>query len=509
MKFIGEILKAIVEVADKVNTNTDPADAQSDTLRQLLEKAKDTSFGKYHQFSKILNSYNIREAFAELVPYHNYDSMHKQWWQKTIEGAEDITWPGKVEYFAVSSGTTSKKKHIPVTDDMLKSIRRAGIQQIRGIADFDLPAEFFTKEILFFGSSTNLKKINGHYEGEISGISASQLPFWFEGFYRPGKEISAIDNWDERVDALAKEAPKWDIGTISGIPSWIELMLKRVIEYHGLKNIHDIWPNFMVYTSGGVAFEPYKKSFERISGKPIVVIDTYLASEGYLATQIRKDTDAMALITDNGVYFEFVPFTSENILDDGSIHPDAKALKIEEVEEGVQYVIVISTVAGAWRYTIGDTIVFTDISRAEIKITGRTKHFLNVVGAQLSVIQMNRAIEVLGDELGVDIKEFTVAAILEEDNYLHRWYLGTNSNQDIDEPEAAQRLDEIIKENNKNYKVARSKALKSVQVKIIPNKLFQLWAEETNQKGGQVKVPRVMNEEVFSEWERFVERKMK
>jgi hypothetical protein len=132
-----------------------------------------------------------------------------------------------------------------------------------------------------------------------------------------------------------------------------------------------------------------------------------------------------------------------------------------------------------------------------------------VVGAQLSVIQMNRAIEVLGDELGVDIKEFTVAAILEEDNYLHRWYLGTNSNQDIDEPEAAQRLDEIIKENNKNYKVARSKALKSVQVKIIPNKLFQLWAEETNQKGGQVKVPRVMNEEVFSEWERFVERKMK
>ncbi|MFO8021464.1 MAG: GH3 auxin-responsive promoter family protein, partial [Perlabentimonas sp.] len=221
-----------------------------------------------------------------------------------------------------------------------------------------------------------------------------------------------------------------------------------------------------------------------------------------------KDTDAMALITNNGIYFEFVPFTKENIKDDGSIHPNAKALKIEEVEEGVQYVLVISTVAGAWRYTIGDTIEFTDINRKEIKITGRTKHFLNVVGAQLSVIQMNKAIEALGNELGIDIKEFTVAAILEENNYLHRWYLGANGNQKIDEKEVAQRLDEIIKGNNKNYKVARSKALKSVQVRIIPNSIFHQWEEETNQKGGQVKVPRVMKEQDFKEWEKFVEERL-
>lgn len=508
MAFIGEILKKVVEVADVVLTTPNPKEAQEEVLKHLLEKAKETSFGKYYQFSKTLSSDNIRDAFAESVPYHNYDSMHKQWWQRTLEGVEDITWPGKVQYFAVSSGTTSKKKHIPVTDDMLKSIRRAGIQQIKGVADFDLPAEFFMKEILLFGSSTNLAKINDHYEGEISGISASQLPFWFEGYYRPGKEISSIDNWDKRVDALAKEAPKWDIGTISGIPSWIELMLKRVIEYHGLKNIHEIWPNFMVYTSGGVAFEPYKKSFERITGKPIIIIDTYLASEGYLATQTRKDTDAMALITNNGIYFEFVPFTNENIMDDGSIHPNAKALKIEEVEEDVQYVLVISTVAGAWRYSIGDTVEFTDINRKEIKITGRTKHFLNVVGAQLSVIQMNKAIEALGNELGIDIKEFTVAAVLEEDNYLHRWYLGDNGSQRIDEKKIAQRLDEIIKGNNKNYKVARSKALKSVQVRIIPNSIFHQWEEETNQKGGQVKVPRVMKEQDFKEWEKFVEERL-
>ncbi|MGM0377143.1 MAG: GH3 family domain-containing protein [Bacteroidota bacterium] len=509
MPVIGEILKKTVEAADKIFTNPDPREAQKDVLKELLSKAEDTAFGKYYQFRKILDSDDQRKAFAAEVPFHSYDKMYDQWWHKTLDGAPDITWPGKVDYFSVSSGTTSKKKHIPVTDEMLKSIRKAGIQQIKGAADFDLPPWFFEKEILMFGSSTNLKKVNDHYEGEISGISASQLPLWFEGYYRPGRKISSIDDWDQRVDALAKEAPNWDIGSISGIPSWIELMLKRVIRYHNLNNIHEIWPNFLVFTSGGVAFEPYKKSFDRITENPIVVIDTYLASEGYLATQTRKDTDAMALITDNGIYFEFVAFNDENVDEDGNIRPGAKALNIEEVEEGVQYVLVISTVAGAWRYMIGDTIVFTDKERAEIRITGRTKHFLNVVGSQLSVIQMNRALEQLGKEFGLDIKEFTVAALLEEDNYLHRWYLGVSDEiQHEKEPLMARRLDEILRETNKNYNVARNKALRSVEVKLIPDHIFYLWAEATNQKGGQAKVAKVMKEEDFREWEDYVGKKM-
>jgi hypothetical protein len=510
MAFIGEIIKKTIEIADKIFTTPDPKIAQQNVLRQLLENAEDTAFGKFYQFKHLLSADgDLRNVFSDAVPYHSYDNMLDRWWYKVLEGGEDITWPGKVKYFAVSSGTTSRKKHIPVTDEMLKSIRSAGIQQIKGVADFGLPSGFFEKELLLFGSSTDLKKVNDHYEGEISGISASQLPFWFEGFYRPGKEISSINDWDERVEALAKEAPGWDIGGISGIPSWIELMLKRVIEYHNLKNIHDIWPNFMVFTSGGVAFEPYEKSFERVTGKPIIVIDTYLTSEGYLATQIRKDTDAMSLITDNGIYFEFVPFTDENIDEEGNIRSGVKALNIEKVEEGVQYVLVISTVAGAWRYMIGDTIVFTNKDRAEIKITGRTKHFLNVVGSQLSVIQMNRAIKELGEELDIDIKEFTVAALMEKDNYLHRWYLGVEDQVEKDAASVARRLDEILKDNNKNYKVARSKALKSVEVNFIPNEIFHLWTEETRQKGGQVKVPRVMKEDEFREWEKYVAQKLK
>jgi hypothetical protein len=505
MPIIGKIIKSAFEVADKIFTNNNPKEAQEAVLKDLLAKAKKTAFGKYYQFEQLLDSEDIRDAFALEVPYFSYDQLLEEWWQKVIDGAEDITWPGKVSYFAVSSGTTSSKKRIPVTDEMIVSIRKAGLQQIKAIADFDLPSEFFEKEILMFGSSTNLKGVNGHLEGEISGISASQIPIWFDGFYRPGQEISAIDDWDERVEALAKEALNWDIGGISGIPSWIELMLKKVIAYHKVDNIHDIWPNFQVYTSGGVAFEPYRKSFERLTGKPITVIDTYLASEGYLATQLRKDTDSMALITDNGIYFEFVPFKPENMNEDGSVKQDAKALKIEEIEEGKEYVLIISTVSGAWRYMIGDTITFTDKEKAEIKITGRTKHFLNVVGSQLSVIQMSNALEQLGEEFNTEIKEFTVSAVLENNEYMHRWYLGLEGDTKKREEDFAQRLDEILQENNKNYKVARNKALKSVETRLVPANLFQKWTEETKQKGGQVKIPRVMKEEEFKDWEEYVD----
>ncbi len=504
MAFIGEFIKKSVETVDKIFSNNDHQDAQEKVLKVLLDTAKHTAFGKYYQFETILEAEDVRTEFAKEVPYFDYDQLRKEWWQKVIDGGEDVTWPGKVQYFAVSSGTTSSKKHIPVTEEMLQSIRRAGVQQIKGIADFDLPAEFFEKEILMFGSSTNLKEVNGHLEGEISGISASQIPFWFEGFYKPGSEISSIDDWDQRVEALARESANWDIGAISGIPSWIELMLKKVIEYNQVETIHDVWPNFQVYTSGGVAFAPYRKSFEKLCGRKIIVIDTYLASEGYLATQIRKETDAMALITDNGIYFEFIPFLPENMCDDGSVNQQAKSLKIEEVEEGIDYVLVISTVSGAWRYMIGDTIAFTNKEKAEIKITGRTKHFLNVVGSQLSVIQMNNALEQLGEEFECQIKEFTVSAVLEDSDYLHRWYLGLDGEVIGEEKDFAKRLDEILKNNNKNYKVDRSKALKKAEVKLISDEVFRKWTEDTKQKGGQVKIPRVLKEEAFKDWENYV-----
>ena len=387
---------------------------------------------------------------------------------------------------------------------MIKAIRAAGIKQVFALNNFDLPPDFFEKEIMMLGSSTDLEENNDHLEGEISGISASNIPTWFKSYYKPGEEIAKIDDWDTRVEHIAKRAKDWDIGALSGIPSWIELMLQKVIDYHNLDNIHDIWPNLQVYTSGGVAFGPYEKSFHALMGKPVTVIDTYLASEGYIATQTRPETDAMQLNTDNGIYFEFVPFKPEYINQDGSLSDDAPALTLKEVELDQDYVLIMSSVSGAWRYLIGDTIEFTDINRAEIKITGRTKFFLNTVGSQLSVNKMDDAMKHLEEKFSTKISEYTICAKrADDDEFYHYWYIGCEDSA-VNDDDLSDALDSFLKEANKNYKVARSKALKGVKAKVIDPNTFFDWNAKNKKKGGQIKMERVMGEDKFSEWEAFV-----
>ena len=281
-------------------------------------------------------------------------------------------------------------------------------------------------------------------------------------------------------------------------------MLKEVISYHKVKNIHEVWPNLQVYTSGGVAFEPYEKSFQALMGKPITVIDTYLASEGFLACQMRPETSSMELVTDNGVYFEFVPFEPEYINSDGSLSQDAPVKTLAEVEKDKDYVLLISTVSGTWRYLIGDTIAFTDVERAEIRITGRTKFFLNVVGSQLSVNKMNKAIQELEEQFDIKLPEFTVAAVKIDGEFHHVWHIGTDQEISVTEEELAEALDKNLQEANKNYSVARSKALKGVKVNLVPMEIFYEWSGANKKKGGQVKMEKVMGEEKYEEFEEFV-----
>ena len=503
MVILGNVIKGFLNLRDKLAPDTDPVEAQEKVLQDLLTKAKDTAFGKYYDFGSILQSGQMTKSFSEAIPYFDYDKINEAWWQKLHEGQTDVTWPGSPDYFALSSGTTGKtSKRIPVTHDMIDAIRDAGIKQVFALSNFDLPAEFFEKGILMLGSSTDLEERNGHNEGEISGISASNIPTWFKGFYKPGEEIAEIDDWDKKVQKIAEEAPHWDIGAISGIPSWMELMLQKVISHHNLKHIHEIWPNLQVYTSGGVAFGPYEKSFNALLGKEITVIDTYLASEGFIAFQTRPETDAMQLVTDGGIYFEFVPFKPEYINQDGSLTSDAPSLSLSEVELGQDYVLVISTVSGAWRYLIGDTIEFTNIEKAEIKITGRTKFFLNTVGSQLSVNKLNDAVQHLEEKFEIKVPEYTLCAKRIDGEFYHCWFLGTEDNQN--DSKIAEALDDFLKSANKNYKVARSKALKGVKVNTINPSLFHDWNGANKKKGGQVKMERVMGEEKFEEWEQFI-----
>jgi hypothetical protein len=504
MAIFGSLIKSAIEFREKFTSESQPIQEQEKVLEELLKKAKDTLFGKYYFFDNILQSDNIQKTFAEKVPFFDYHQMNDQWWSRLHEGQTDVSWPGKPSYFALSSGTTGKtSKRIPVTDDMIEAIRLAGIKQVGALSNFDLPSDFFETEFMMLGSSTNLVEKDDHLEGEISGISASRIPFWFKGYYKPGEDIAKIDDWDERVQHIAENAKNWDIGALSGIPSWLELMLKKVIEHHNLDNIHDIWPNLQVYTSGGVAFQPYEKSFNALLAHPITVIDTYLASEGFIAFQNRPETTAMKLITDNGIYFEFVPFKPEYILKDGSISQDAVVLNLSQVKTDEDYILIMSTVSGAWRYLIGDTIAFTDVERAEIKITGRTKFFLNVVGSQLSVNKMNAAVKDLEETFDIEIPEYTISAKRFDGEFYHSWYLGTNAK--IDNAKLAEALDESLQNANKNYKVARGKSLKGVKVTSVSPDVFYEWSGANKKKGGQVKMEKVMGEEKFKDWEAFVE----
>jgi hypothetical protein len=275
------------------------------------------------------------------------------------------------------------------------------------------------------------------------------------------------------------------------------MMLIKIIEVHQLDTIHDLWPNLRIYASGGVAFAPHRKSFDKLLAQPLTIMDTYLASEGFFAFTARPDTISMQLAVEHGIFYEFIPFDERGFDETSQLLDDPLVLHLGQVEEGQDYALVVSTPAGAWRYLIGDTIKFTNLSRYEMVISGRTKYYLNVVGSQLSEEKLNTGIGQLSDELGVEINEFAVAAIREDGEYLHQWVLGTN--KDVDEKVAAQSLDKLLQDLNKNYKVARSKALKDVRVKAVrPTQLYSWLESRKEKKGGQIKLPKVMKEKMMN-----------
>lgn len=455
--------------------------------------------------AELLKKEDPRSEFQKRISPYDYHRMARDYWEELYEGGSDVTWPGKPDFFALSSGTTGNKpKRLPVTEDLLDSIREAGTRQLLSLKNFDVPPEVFEKQVLMLGSSTDLKEYQEQLEGEISGISASQLPGWFDSFYKPGRDVAAIDNWDQRLEEIVERAPDWDIGALSGIPSWIQLMLERIIEKHDLDTIHDLWPDLSIYTTGGVAFEPYRAGFEKLLAKPLTYMDTYLASEGFFGYNARPETDAMKLVLDNGVYYEFLPFGPEYFGSDGLPKEHVPSIPIDELEEGKDYALLISTCAGAWRYLIGDTIAFSSLEHLEFHITGRTQGFLNVVGSQLSEQKLNAAIQHLEEESGVSVREYTVGAVKVSDDWQHRWYLGLEG--DLDDEKAARLLDEHLRTHNKNYNVARDKALHGVQARLISPDTFYEYQEVKKKKGGQVKMPRVLLGEKWDDWVAFVEK---
>ena len=353
------------------------------------------------------------------------------------------------------------------------------------------------------GGSTHLSRRGNYFEGDLSGIQAARLPFWFQHFYKPGKKIAKTRSWDAKLQDIVDNARQWDIGIIVGVPAWIQILLEKILLQYKVSDIHQIWPNLRVYVHGGVSFDPYRKGFEKLLGRPIHYIETYLASEGFIAYQAFPERKSMKLVLNNGIFYEFVPFDDQHFNSNGELKPDAKSCFIDQVQEGKEYALLLSTCSGAWRYLIGDIIKFTSLEESEIIITGRTKHFLSLCGEHLSVDNMNKAIELVSDDMNINIKEFTVAGVPHGSLFAHRWFVGTDDQ--VDAGKLRDQLDAQLKQLNDDYAVERSAALKEVVVDILPVRTFYEWMEWKGKVGGQNKFPRVLKKTQLEEWLKFLE----
>lgn len=506
MPILGSIIKKAYELRNipyELRSKKDALTSQKIVLTKLLKKAQHTAFGEHYNFSEILKQDDIFSAFRDQVPVYDYNSMFRKWWYRSLNGEAYVSWPGRVKYFALTSGTSeASSKQIPVTGDMIRTIRKTSIRQLVSTANHDFPIEFYQKGMLAIGGSTHLNYNGTYYEGDLSGIQAGNIPFWFQHFYKPGKRISKEHDWNTKLEEIVKKAKVWDIGVIVGVPAWIQILLEKIISEYKLETIHDIWPNLKVYVHSGVSFEPYIKSFEKLFSKPILYVESYLASEGYIAYQNRLDAAGMHMVLDSGLFYEFVPFNDENFDYEGNIKENPQTLTINEVEEGKEYALLLSTCAGAWRYLIGDTIKFNSLEYQEITVTGRTKHFLSICGEHLSQENMNRAIKMLQDELNVEINEFTVAGIRHGSLFAHKWFLGTND--PLDPQIAKEKIDGYLKMLNDDYRVERIEAVKDVFVEILPLKTFKNWMKIQGKEGGAHKFPRVLKNEKLKEWEDYL-----
>lgn len=493
---------AAARTMPKIKKN--PFLSQERTFNKLLVKAKHTAFGQHYVFEEILSDPNPLKRFRETVPLCNYDTI-RAWWARAEAGEHDVCWPGKVKYFALSSGTSgAPSKNIPVTRDLIRATQRASIKQLIILRKFKLNSNVYRKSILTLSGSTSLQYFGNHYKGDVSGIHAKHIPRLAKMRQKPGQKISSTKDWETRLQLMVENAPKWDIGVIAGVPAWLEILMERIEERYGLKTIHEIWPNFQAYIHGGVAIDPYRKKLQKHFSRDVAFVETYLASEGFIALQGHPKAKGMEILADHGIFYEFIPFNEDNFDEDGQLrNPFTPTLTLAETQIGVPYALAMSTCAGAWRYMIGDVVRFVQKDPPEIIIEGRTKHFLSLVGEHLSVDNMTQALTETANRLELSCPEFGVAGIPHEGRFAHHWYIA------CDDPNAnaeqfRDMLDESLKRLNDDYAVERAHALKYLFVTFLPNQKFIDYLAQLGKAGGQSKFPRVLKGNQLESWMKFL-----
>jgi len=502
MPIIGKLLKQTTAITYKRNTKKrQDIGNQLESLFKLLSKAKKTNFGSTHNFPFILEQDEIIKAYQHEVPITDYENFHKNWLSESINGTKDHTWPGRIRYYALSSGTTgSPSKRVPVTNHMIRSFQKSSLKQLLTLHELNLSDEFYGGQLLAVGGSSNLLIKDKHIEGDLSGILKKHTSVVVSPLTKPGNKITFESDWNLKLEMMVEKAKDWNISIIAGVPSWCILLMERIVESYQVKTIHDIWPNLEVYVHGGVFMDPYVTRLNKVLSRKIILLDTYLSSEGYFAYQKSPKKKGMQLLMNAGVFFEFIPFNSDYFDETGSLKDNYNAFLIDEVENNVDYALVVSTNAGLWRYLIGDLIMFIDIESREIKITGRINQFLSLCGEHLALGNINQAISQTVDELGLEISEFTIYANKEE--FSHHWYIGTNDS--VDSNFLMDKINHKLCELNDDYKSARKINLKSPSCTLLPVEKFYEFMGLNGKLGSQHKFPRVLNDEQGVLWRKFL-----
>ena len=479
-----------------------PDKQQRKVLLKLLDAARETSFGKKYDLQNMMDAGDVVSAFQKAIPIHDYESM-KEWWGRALRGEKDVVTKGYLHYFALSSGTSDgASKYIPVSKKQLWQFKRQTLKFSLNIAlNNALSASVFSKHHLLIGGSIDLNFTGASYIGDLSGIIQLKIPFWYQPFSKPSREVMAMP-WEDKIANIVRDAPSWNVSIITGVPSWVQVILEKIIAHHHLKSIHDIWPELKVYIHSGIRADPYRKSINALFGEEVFWYESYLASEGFFAFQKKAGDEGMQMILGDGNFYEFIPFNEENFDEQGNVRPGAKTISIAGVKEDTDYALLITTCSGAWRYLIGDTIRFIDSAKAKIIVTGRTKHFLSVTGEHLSVDNMNKAVELVTDTMRFNCKEFTVYAESENGRFVHVWNIGCD--EQVDKTALTLLLDEKLKELNDDYRIERSWALSEPEINLVPNHKFYQFLNNRGKAGGQVKFPRVLNGAILEDWKKFL-----
>jgi hypothetical protein len=467
-----------------------PHEVQSEILKRLLKTAANTEFGKKYDFKSI----NDLDTYQNRVPVHQYETLFP-YIERRMKGEQNLIWPTDVKWFAKSSGTTNaRSKFIPVSQEALDDCHYKGGKDLISIYVNNFPDSkmFSGKGLAICGSH----KINEYdlrsnsYYGDVSAVIMQNLPLWAKFVRTPSQEVSLMENWEEKIEKIAQITSLENVTNLSGVPTWTILLIQRIKELKKIDSILEIWPNLEVFFHGAVAFHPYRNLFEQLIPKSDMrYVETYNASEGFFGIQDRTDSFDLLLMLDYGIYYEFLPYNQ--------LHEEnPKVIGLSEVEIGENYAMIISTNSGLWRYNIGDTVRFTSISPYRIRISGRTKHFINAFGEELIVENAESAITKACEITGAVIDNFTAAPIHFESNKngRHEWIIEFKN-----EPESLDRfvilLDENLRELNSDYDAKRFKdlALQLPLVHSAKSGTFYKWMKNRGKLGAQNKVPRLSN----------------